>query len=120
MSAAITTAVRILDSEYPIRCAEDELDDLMASAGELDKRMREIRDGAKVSDTGRIAIVAALNIACDNLRLHRGLDAAGREVNDLTARLEQAIEQRQLDQAAEPCLQGGLGGDAVQKDADPV
>ena len=97
MSATITTMVRILDSEYPIRCAEDELDDLTASAGELDNRMRDIRDGAKVSGLGRIAVVAALNIARDNLRLRRRLDAAGQEVDDLTARLEKAIEHRRFD-----------------------
>ena len=43
----------------------------------LDRRMREIRDGGKVSGTDRIAVMAALNIAHDLLRERRASTAAG-------------------------------------------
>jgi len=38
----------------------------------LDQRMREIRDSGKVSGVERIAVMAALNIAHDLLRIKRG------------------------------------------------
>ncbi len=97
MSVAVTKVVRILDNEYQVRCAEDELDDLVASASDLDERMRAIRDAGNVAGLDRLAIMAALNIAHDNLRLRHRLDAAGQEVDHLTARLQNAIEQRRLD-----------------------
>ena len=95
--STVTTAVRILDNEYQVRCGEDEVDELATSASELDQRMREIREDGKIVGLGQLAIMAALNIAHDNLRLRQGLAAAGQEVDNLTARLQTAIEKRPLD-----------------------
>ena len=86
MSEPITTLVRVLDNEYQIRCAEDELEDLQASASDLDKRMRAIRSNASMAGLTQVAITAALNIAHDNLRLRRSLDAA-------KLRMEKAINR---------------------------
>ena len=86
MSEPVTTVVRVLDNEYKIRCAEDELDDLQASAADLDERMRQIRGNASMAAITQIAIAAALNIAHDNLRLRRSLDAA-------KSRMEKAINR---------------------------
>lgn len=97
MSGTVTTAVRILDNEYQVRCREEELDELATSASEVDQRMRKIRDEGKTAGLGRLAIMAALNIAHDNLRLRQGVAAAEREVEDLTARLQKAIKERPLD-----------------------
>ena len=97
MSTTVTTAVRILDNEYQVRCGEDELDELATSASELDRRMRQIREEGKVAGLARLAIMAALNVAHDNLKLRRGLAVAEQEVDSLTARLQKAIEERPLD-----------------------
>lgn len=56
-------SVRILDKDYLIGCAENERDELQASARYLDAKMREIRDTGKVVGADRIAVMAALNIA---------------------------------------------------------
>ena len=97
MSTTVTTAVRILDNEYHVRCSEDELEELATSASDLDRRMRQIREDGKVAGLARLAIMAALNIAHDNLKLRQGLAVAEQEVDSLTARLQKAIEERPLD-----------------------
>jgi cell division protein ZapA len=67
----ITLDVTILGREFKVACKEDERDELMEAVTLLDRRMREIRDGGKVSGTDRIAVMAALNIAHDLLRERR-------------------------------------------------
>jgi cell division protein ZapA len=60
--------VMILGREYRVACAEDERAALLEAVAFLDARMREIRDGGKVSGVDRIAVMAALNIANELLR----------------------------------------------------
>ena len=68
---AVQLDVTILGREYRIGCRESERDALMQAVAHLDTRMREIRDGGKVSAVDRIAVMAALNIANDLLRERR-------------------------------------------------
>lgn len=88
-----TVAVRILDREYEVRCAADEVDELRASANDLDARMRRIRERGKVAGTNRVAIVAALNLAHENMRLRSNEDAASVRVNGLAERLARTLDQ---------------------------
>jgi cell division protein ZapA len=69
-------SVSILDREYLIACAPDERPALIAAAGYLDGKMREIRAGARSANLERIAVLAALTIA------HDLLGAKQRESND--------------------------------------
>jgi cell division protein ZapA len=55
--------ITILGREFRVACSAEEETDLLKAASYLDKKMREIRDGAKVIGIERIAIMAALNIA---------------------------------------------------------
>jgi len=73
----ITLDVMILGREFKFACKENERDELTEAVAMLDRRMREIRDGGKVSGTDRIAVMAALNIAHDLLRERRASTAAG-------------------------------------------
>ena len=73
----ITLDVMILGREFKFACKENERDELTEAVAMLDRRMREIRDGGKVSGTDRIAVMAALNIAHDLLRERRAATAAG-------------------------------------------
>ena len=90
-----TIAVEILDHEYQVRCDEIEVNDLIASARDLDERMRDVHDGGKVFGLDRIAVIAALNIAHDNLRLRNQLEALNGDVAKLTGRVEGALEKLQ-------------------------
>ena len=74
---AVQLDLSILGREYRIGCKESEREALMQAVAHLDARMREIRDGGKVTGIDRIAVMAALNIAND-LRRERREPAARR------------------------------------------
>jgi cell division protein ZapA len=94
--------VRILDKEYFVGCPPDERNDLLESAEYLNKKMREIRDTGKVVGADRIAVMAALNMANELLRLRRQDNeiqgsVSGR-VKNMRERVEGALQRtRQLD-----------------------
>lgn len=60
---ALTLDVTILGRAYRVACKESERAELLQAVAFLDRRMREIRDAAKISGAERIAVMAALNIA---------------------------------------------------------
>ncbi|HWN45895.1 MAG TPA: cell division protein ZapA, partial [Steroidobacteraceae bacterium] len=85
-----------------VSCPQDERADLLDSAEYLNKKMREIRDTGKVVGADRIAVMAALNMANELLRL-RKLDtelqgAVSGRVKNMRERVETALQRtRQLD-----------------------
>ena len=89
--------VRIVDREYRVMCAPDQRRTLMESALFLDQQMREIRDSGKVSSMDKIAVMAALNLAEEVLRLrqqiHDRRDQVDSRVNALADRLDRALER---------------------------
>ena len=94
--------VRILDKEYFVGCPPDERQDLLDSAEFLNKKMREVRDTGKVVGTDRIAVMAALNMASELLRLRRQdqelQGSVAGKVKHLRERVEGALQRtRQLD-----------------------
>jgi cell division protein ZapA len=95
-------SVRILEKDYQIACPTDERSDLLDSAELLNSRMREIRDGGKVIGLDRIAVIAALNMANELIRL-RSRDGhleseVGSRLRILRERVESALEKgQQLD-----------------------
>ena len=94
--------VRILDKEYFVGCPPDERNDLLESAEYLNKKMREIRDTGKVVGADRIAVMAALNMANELLRLRKQdqelQGAVSGRVKNMRERVEGALQRtRQLD-----------------------
>ncbi len=95
-------SVRILEKEYHISCPLAERADLLDSAEFLNLRMREIRDGGNVVGLDRIAVIAALNMANELIRLrksdgHLETEVGGR-LRILRERVESALEKgRQLE-----------------------
>ncbi len=100
MSEATTrVSVRILEKEYHIACPAEHRADLIESAEYLNGRMREIRDGGNVVGLDRIAVIAALNMANELLRLRTrdssvDSDVGGR-LRILRERVESALEKGQ-------------------------
>jgi cell division protein ZapA len=94
--------VRILDKDYPVACPVRERDDLIESAAYLNTKMREIRDSGKVVGSDRIAVIAALNMANELVKL-RGREQhlegdVGVRLKGLRERVEMALEKgRQLE-----------------------
>ena len=94
--------VRILEKEYFISCPQDERAALLDSAEYLNKKMREVRDTGKVVGADRIAVIAALNMANELLRLRKQdaeiQGAVSGRVKHLRERVENALQRtRQLD-----------------------
>ena len=99
--APTTVSVKILEKEYQVACPEEEVDELTASARYLDAQMRAIRDSGKVLGLDRMAVMAALNISHDLLRLKNERSTVNstveRRAHELTQRVEVALaEARQL------------------------
>jgi cell division protein ZapA len=95
-------SVRILEKEYVVACAYDERSALLDAAEFLTQRMREIRDSGKVVGLDRIAVMAALNLAHEFLKLRdrdtRVDSGAGQRVRALRERVEGALgKSQQLD-----------------------
>jgi cell division protein ZapA len=61
--------VRILEKEYQFSCAVEERAALLDSAEYLNSEMRKIRDSGRVIGLDRIAVMAALNLANELLKL---------------------------------------------------
>jgi len=89
--------VRIVDREYRVVCTPDQRRTLMESALFLDQQMREIRDSGKVSSMDKIAVMAALNLAEEVLRLRQSVvdrrEKVDARVRDLADRLDRAMQQ---------------------------
>ena len=98
-TAYARVSVRILEKEYHITCPVAERADLLDSAEFLNAKKREIRDGGKVVGLDRIAVIAALNMANELLRLRKSdsnleSDVGGR-LRILRERVESALEKGQ-------------------------
>jgi len=92
-------SVRILEKDYQIACPIEERSNLLDSAEFLNARMREIRDSGKVVGLDRIAVIAALNMANELIRLRNSdsnleSDVGGR-LRILRERVESALEKGQ-------------------------
>ena len=99
---AAHVTVRILEKEYFVSCPQDERADLLDSAEYLNKKMREIRDTGKVVGADRIAVIAALNMANELLRLRKQdaelQGAVTGRVKQMRERVEGSLQRtRQLD-----------------------
>ncbi|HVF15544.1 MAG TPA: cell division protein ZapA [Steroidobacteraceae bacterium] len=98
----VRVSVRILEKEYQVACLPEERSELLDSAEFLNNKMREIRDGGNIVGLDRIAVVAALNLSHELLKLRNRGDAAegdvGRKVRQMRERVETTLaKSQQLD-----------------------
>ena len=64
-------SVRILEKEYVVACPIDERSALLDSAELVDRRLRDIRESGKVVGLDRMAVITALNLAHDSLKVRQ-------------------------------------------------
>lgn len=98
----VRIGVRILEKDYQVACLPEERTELLDSAEFVNQKMREIRDSASVVGLDRIAVMAALNLANELLRLRKqdqsGTGETGQRIRQMRERVEGAITQgRQLE-----------------------
>ena len=92
-------SVRILEKEYQVACLPEERSELLDSAEYLNVKMREIRDAGNIVGLDRIAVMAALNLAHELLKVRGRGDAADSDVSlkirQLRERVESALSRGQ-------------------------
>jgi cell division protein ZapA len=92
-------SVRILEKEYQVACLPEERSELLDSAEYLNVKMREIRDAGNIVGLDRIAVMAALNLAHELLKLRGRGDAVdsdvGQKIRALRERVESALTRGQ-------------------------
>lgn len=97
--AARPLSVRILEKEYFVACGAEERTELLDSAEFLNGRMKEIRDSGKIAGLDRIAVMAALNLAHEVLKLRARENGSeqetGHRIKVLRERVELALERGQ-------------------------
>ncbi len=89
MSSPIS--VTISGKEYQISCPEEEEEALIASAKMLNDNMEEIRATGKVVGLDRIAVMAALNIANDLIKLQNTEDYGADDVNKKLVQMKDKV-----------------------------
>ena len=88
--------ISIMGREFAVACPDEEQESLLAAARYLDNNMKEIQKTGKIIGTERCAIMAALNITNDLLKLQRstvGQDQVEAKLNDLQSRIDQALQE---------------------------
>lgn len=95
-------SVRILEKEYQVACLPAERSELLDSAEFLNGKMREIRDAGNIVGLDRIAVMAALNLAHELLKIRNQGETlgsgAGQKVRLMRERVEAALAKgQQLD-----------------------
>ncbi len=82
----------IMGKEYKIVCDEDEQDELIHSAHQLDIQMRKMRDSGKIAAPDRIAVMAALNLAHELQMVKSQNDLLSNRLSECLVKLNQKIE----------------------------
>lgn len=88
-------SIRILEKEYQVACPTEERTDLLDAAEYLNGKMREIRESGAVMGLDRIAVMAALNLSNELLKLKRtgGVSSEGEaELVDKMRLLRERVE----------------------------
>lgn len=70
---SISLKISILDKEYQVNCQTDERDALLRSAKLLNDKMDEIRHGSHIIGLERVAVMAALNISHDLIKIQNSV-----------------------------------------------
>lgn len=98
MSETTPVAVNILDREFLIGCTAEERPGLIAAAGYLDGKMREIRGSSRTQGLDRIAVMAALNIAHELLQARQNNEsqsgALAQHLQAMRTKLDAALAPR--------------------------
>ncbi|HMN46900.1 MAG TPA: cell division protein ZapA [Povalibacter sp.] len=88
----VRVSVRILEKEYQVACLPEERSELLDSAEYLNLKMREIRDGGNIIGLDRIAVMAALNLTNELLRMRKQGDGGGSEVTPRVRQMRERVE----------------------------
>ncbi len=90
-------SIKIMDRAYTVKCPASEATDLHEAAKYVDDQMRKVRQAHAVTSTDRIAVVAALNICQELLKLkkqyNQNVDMVDQRIRGLQSRIEEFLEE---------------------------
>lgn len=92
-------AVTILDREFRVSCAPAEREALQSAAVHLDQQMRDLRERARGMSAESVAIMAALNLSDQVLKMRLELDQRREHVDSrlqtLVSRLDEQLAEHE-------------------------
>lgn len=92
-------AVSIMDRTYQIKCPPEEAAQLHESARYLSAEMRKINQSSQSTNTERLAIVAALNIAHELMTIRNQknayIDVVSEQIKSLQNRIQKFLGTRE-------------------------
>ena len=91
-AATEVVTVEILGQRYPIRSSLD-VAYVIDLANYVDRKMRTASDRTTGSDSVRVAVLAALNIADEYFRCKDEHSNTGNDAHQLTVELEQLVDE---------------------------
>ena len=89
---ATTTDVEIFGAVYSVR-GEQDREYLQELASTVDRTMRQIAEKVTTVDAGRIAILAALNLADELIQCQRRQDGDRERINETVAQLSERLQR---------------------------
>ncbi len=85
-------SVSILDREYQFNCEPGERKALIEAAHFLNEKMREVKAAGRLMALERVAVMAALNLADELLKMKTAEEARKTQVDDRIRRLADEVE----------------------------
>jgi cell division protein ZapA len=89
---ATTTEVEIFGAVYSVR-GEQDREYLQELAKTVDRTMRQVAERVTTVDAGRIAILAALNLADELIQCQRRQEGDRERINETVAQLSKKLQQ---------------------------
>jgi cell division protein ZapA len=91
--------VSIMGREYRVACKPEETQELLEAVAYVDRQMRMIRDTGKQNNAERVAVMTALNIAHDllKIRVSGNVDLGGlkRRIQDMQSTIDAALAEQE-------------------------
>ena len=88
----VTTTIEILGKLYPVKCPESELKSLEQAAAYLNQKMGDVKDSGKAINFERIAIITALNIAHQFLKIDQQKSTMMNKINQRIVQLQERVD----------------------------
>jgi len=88
--------ISIMGRDFSVACAPEEQEDLLEAARYLDRNMKEIQKSGKIIGAERCAIMAALNISNELLKLQKstaGQDQVQARLVSLQSRIDEVLQE---------------------------
>ena len=88
--------ISIMGRDFSVACPPEEQDDLLAAARHLDQSMKDIQKTGKIIGAERCAIMAALNITNELLKLQRstaGQDQVQAKLANMQERIDEVLRE---------------------------